>query len=666
MSGVIVRSYISETFTDVAQLANSSVNNGSIVSTNEYTAGTGKGGGIYKVTNSFVGVADTIAQIILYNGNVAELQGDASGQFNAFQFGALGDGSTDDTAAMQAAIDFISAGETLFIPATNSYYNIPATNTATAIAVDKAITIIVEGEVRLGGSVTYQASPPAIFYVTADNVTIKGSGTLRGHGSYNSAGTDKTYWVGLIFLDSCSNIVIDGINFVNPPKGAIYMNASDRVAIRNCSFIGGQTFAEVAGSHNHANIYCYGGGDNVTITDNLFDNDTATGRVAVTHILNATDTVPNNWVVSDNRFFSPHEHCTYMYLNNSVVADNSMRYTAIAAEQQGSALKMGGDYNAITGNTIYNCDAGGIDDVSPRYNIIANNVIDTCGQTGIVVRNNTAITHALDGNIIANNYLKGTGTGLYGIRYEFNTSHGTDNGGKGGKIIGNTIVSYGASSATDRSSITMGRAGAGSSVMEHFTIAYNTITDSKGNGIYVNNANKTDIRGNRLYDNTRATFRAIYLDTCVNTTVTDNIIEDYQGTPTLSEAFYTTANTSDAIVENNQCYGATASVPIGLNTSRNVTGHGNRLSYTDNLNGTFTLNNVSSLLINNANVIDNGLTSPNTTILIIPLSALSAGVMGSSQSLYVSAKVTGTSFTVKTSDATTVAASDHVFAYRIF
>ena len=586
--------------------------------------------------------------------------------FNALDYGAVGDGTTDSAAAIQAAINDMSAGDTLVIPSQSSYYIVDASNTSEAVQVNKSINIIIDGEIRSTNS-TSQANPATIFYVTVDGVSFSGSGTLRGPGTYSYAtATANAQWSSLIYVYNADNVSVDGLHFVNPPQGSLYVYASNFVSVTNCTFNGGPTFATITGEHSHANIFSYGGGNNWVVSGNIFEYDTATGGSAVQHILNVTDAVPESWVVSDNSFFSPHEHCTYLYLNNSVIADNVFRYTNLAAEQQGSALKMGGDYNTITGNTIFNCDKGGIDVISPRFTVISNNAIENCGGVGINVDNNTAILHALDGNVISSNYIDGNGSVFQGIRYSFDTTYGTDNGAVGGKILSNTIVNYGSSTAS-RAAIAVFRAGAGSSVMEDFIIADNTVKDCPAtNGIYVTSAKNLTIKGNIFKNNTGSPFRVIRTDNVDNVNIFNNSAIDTQGSPTMDLFLTSGTDTNIHLYDNYFSSSAAGAAPFSLNTSKNIWGSGNRLSDSDNTSGVFTMNGVASLTVNNANILDASTSNGNSVVLVIPLNAAAATAMGGAKSLYVSAKVAKTSFTVATADGNVLPSSDHIFAYQIF
>jgi hypothetical protein len=74
--------------------------------------------------------------------------------------------------------------------------------------------------------------------------------------------------------------------------------------------------------------------------------------------------------------------------------------------------------------------------------------------------------------------------------------------------------------------------------------------------------------------------------------------------------------------------------------------------------GTFTLGAAASTTVNDVNV------KANSLILPIPNTAAAALIMGSTKSLWTSAKVAGTSFTVSTADGT-AASGGQSFSYII-
>ena len=97
---------------------------------------------------------------------------------NVRDYGAEGDGQTDDTDAIQQAIEDASAGDTVFIPATEESYLVSASNRAavdfTTVADD--VTISGEGiESRLRMANTRDDRNQWVLGAEADKVLYLGS-----------------------------------------------------------------------------------------------------------------------------------------------------------------------------------------------------------------------------------------------------------------------------------------------------------------------------------------------------------------------------------------------------------------------------------------------------------------------------------------------------------
>ena len=92
-------------FNSVSDLVAASLTAGQLTSTKGYTTAGDGGGATYliKTAVDYAGTPDEYGDHSLANGNVAVLQ--TEGSVNARQFGAVGDGVADDTAAIEAACD---------------------------------------------------------------------------------------------------------------------------------------------------------------------------------------------------------------------------------------------------------------------------------------------------------------------------------------------------------------------------------------------------------------------------------------------------------------------------------------------------------------------------------------------------------------------------------
>lgn len=105
------------------------------------------------------------------------------------------------------------------------------------------------------------------------------------------------------------------------------------------------------------------------------------------------------------------------------------------------------------------------------------------------------------------------------------------------------------------------------------------------------------------------------------------------------------------------------STKIFGSTVFNAYGHGNRRA-PELLTGTFTMNAIATLTINNVNVCGNGVGTL-SSISISPINTAAAIAEGSSKKLFVISQINGTSFTVRTADNVALPASNHDYYYKI-
>ena len=182
---------------------------GQVTSTKGYTTAGDGGGATYliKTAVDYAGTPDGYGDHSLANGNVAVLQ--TEGSVNARQFGATGDGSTDDTAALQAAVIAAKNGS-LFIPA-GAY----------------RITSVIRVDTLVG-------------FAANDTINIYGPGQTGGVGAGQNLATIKADGdiVAFTFTDaggykgSMANLTIE--NITNPYGGSsnVTYNSPNSVGIR--------------------------------------------------------------------------------------------------------------------------------------------------------------------------------------------------------------------------------------------------------------------------------------------------------------------------------------------------------------------------------------------------------------------------------------------------
>ena len=196
--------------------------NGSYAKTLGFHTRTDKGGAIYKIrTKTGADTADEMTLIDLSDNTlIAELV--ISNEMNVKQFGAKGDGSTDDTSSIQTAItesEILNVPSGIYMVDSLTHITIPS-NRILRLAEDAVIK-----------SIANDQDGYAILYLNdVDNVEISG-GTIQGDRDTHTGATGE--WGHCISIYSSSNINIHDIKLIDAWGDGLYINDVTNIVTNN-------------------------------------------------------------------------------------------------------------------------------------------------------------------------------------------------------------------------------------------------------------------------------------------------------------------------------------------------------------------------------------------------------------------------------------------------
>lgn len=306
-------------------------------------------------------------------------------------FGAVGDGITDETAAIQAAVDAVGAngGGVVYFPAGTylvSQLNIASDDVSLRGESKKSTTI---GRVANGGASHIYLTP------SIKNISFRGF-TLDG----NEANQNPSLYVVGIRGDFCRNIDIIDCGFTANGSRSTDFRASENITISSCHFY--DTGLNVAGGNT---------GNAISV-----DNTGATNSKFVI----VSDCIFERW--GDVAIGLP--QCENVTVSNNIIS--GMGYFGLTPKPEETAISFAGGKNCTaTGNVIRKVDTFGVAvvdrtisgvDYSPKnITISSNSFTETSSPIRVegfeaeFARNITIVGNTFDdqcGAVWLNNYIR--------------------------------------------------------------------------------------------------------------------------------------------------------------------------------------------------------------------------------------------------------------------
>lgn len=480
------------------------------------------------------------------------------------QYGAIGDGLTDDTNAIQKAVTAANGG-VLVIP--DGVYII-----SQAITLPKNLTITGTGTLKKSNDFTQSTINPAGMmldgrYSNIEKLHITGITIDGNEAEQPTFASSGMYSVGVTVYHA-KNIFVEGVTFKNTGYRAFDLRWTDTITFNKNTFedcgvniagIGLDQMGDNVNDTNGGNALSYDVSTNIKVTNNIFKRwgDAATDGEEATDVL-----------IDNNKFYG----MSYKEENQTV------RWTPHPEE---SAISMSGQSRVtVTNNEVYSLR--GVTGFVPTKSISGKKV----ALRDITIKNNNITGAALAGidlwgvhadlpsaNIlIQDNTIKMEG-GRTVDRYTGAQSDLKEATGaitfhqymQNLDVINNTIDANGSVFTSDLPGV-MFHGASNDTVTRIYdvNVENNTITNARGAGVYVRNAQDVTIKGNDTYNNGLAysgqSYRGdVYLLRVNRATVTENELRPHKEHLNVGIFFNLTTNWTESL---NQAFDGYTEQPL--------------------------------------------------------------------------------------------------------
>jgi parallel beta-helix repeat protein len=340
--------------------------------------------------------------------------------FDVKAFGAKGDGSTDDTAAIQAAAT-AAQNATLFFP--------PGTYVCANVQLPGNITLTGDAAIKLKPLPSLDFSP--IFALTASDVRVDGL-TFDGNRSNQPSdgfsdswaggpnGTGKSNRAAFFATATGTRLVIENCEFVQFYAGSIALRNWSQVTVRNCLFqscnFEGVVF-NLGNTTQTRELKVLG-----CVFKNIASGDATVNANCIVATNAAGIDIENTNADNFERTFVKLENCTDCNVSGNKVGNNTKAgFSVIQAQASGQRITIAGNILAgvqkgiqissgafsdvhIAGNTITSVasSSGSPDGIlieEATNAIVANNILNSVQRHGIYLLD--CVNAAITGNVVA-------------------------------------------------------------------------------------------------------------------------------------------------------------------------------------------------------------------------------------------------------------------------
>jgi hypothetical protein len=467
----------------------------------------------------------------------AELLATTVDVFNVKSFGAIGDGSTDDTVTIAAALVAATAGDTVYFP--RGTYII-----STTLTVPTGVTLLGNGRSSLIASAPALPDLNLLTLTTLTDVAILNLGLKAGSRSYD---TDPNRVLGnCILSNDCTSLLVEGCHFSQFHNAIMDDNGSE-LKILNNTFV-----------MNHDGFACghFRGTAESVVANNHMEDTHTTGAINAIWWYDGENeaegiVIANNFMGGFNR--KPFETINIfaheaVVIGNTIIGTDNTDGAGASNEHRGidvaTNLNEADNHYIVVADNIIEKEGVGVrvkalSNGFPMKNVtVRGNVIRDCSQTGIKIEGSNTAGRCLNMEV-SNNTIIGTvdlasvdissGCGIF-----VNTTKGLvvadnviENSDKKGiflwedttefTVVGNFV------SASDEEGIAVvgvtNRSGQG-------TVAHNMVSASRQHGIQIFKCDDVVVDGNMCIDNgvdEAATYAGIVVESGDRHVVSNNV-----------------------------------------------------------------------------------------------------------------------------------------------